>query len=133
VGPRDLIRCGCKERLEICYEERPTGDPHTDTLKINGVYATVHQWRQVLLPLLGMKMPDAEREEALRQLEARRSKNAGRKRVDNSALPAGSPMTYYCRSCGDISGVLPEAHSEPVPDLCGRCFSLKHRGWLLLE
>jgi hypothetical protein len=61
MRPRDLVGCGdCKERLEIYYEETPIGDPHEDTLEINGVYGTVHQWRQVLLPHLQMSMPDEE-------------------------------------------------------------------------
>lgn len=53
VSPRLLIKCGCCDQsLEIYYEERSTGNPHRDSLEINGVNGTVDQWRQVLLPLL---------------------------------------------------------------------------------
>lgn len=56
--PRQLIRCGCcSERLEV-YTGEPTNDPHADTLEINGVMGTVDQWRQILLPLLQMEVPE---------------------------------------------------------------------------
>jgi hypothetical protein len=43
--PRYLLKCGCcDETLEICYS--PEG------LEINGVYASVENWREILLPLL---------------------------------------------------------------------------------
>jgi hypothetical protein len=55
VQPRDLVRCGCcKERLEVVYDEHPTGDPNIDTLEINGVIGTLDQWRQFFLPHLGL-------------------------------------------------------------------------------
>ncbi len=53
VSPRLLVRCGCCDKsLEIYYDERPTGNPHQDSLEINGVNGTVDQWWQVLLPFL---------------------------------------------------------------------------------
>ncbi len=52
-GPRYLIKCGCcDESLEIYY-----GD---DMLEINGVMASVRDWREVLLPLLAESPPTAE-------------------------------------------------------------------------
>ena len=52
VGKRDsryLLKCGCcDEQLEIYYGG--------DSLEINGVMGSVHDWREILLPLLGMKV-----------------------------------------------------------------------------
>ena len=46
---RYLIKCGCcDESVEICYDAYG--------LEINGVNASLRQWREILLPLL---MPDA--------------------------------------------------------------------------
>ena len=52
-GTRDpylLIKCGCcDEKVTIDYDEASL------ELEINGVSATVEDWRDVLLPLLGFK------------------------------------------------------------------------------
>lgn len=66
LGPSLRIRCGCcKEAIVIHHEAEPSGNHHQDTLEIEGVYGTVHQWRKVLLPLLGIdpKSLDAPSEE----------------------------------------------------------------------
>lgn len=55
-------------------------------------------------------------------------KRTAPKHVDNSSLYAGEPMTYYCRACGHVSGVLPEDHVEPSPKHCAPCASLVARG-----
>lgn len=56
--PRIRVKCGCcKQAVEIYHDEELTGSSMMDTLEINGVYGTVGQWRQVLLPLLGL-IPD---------------------------------------------------------------------------
>jgi polyferredoxin len=48
ISPRYLLRCGCCNRsVEIYYD--PEG------LEINGVNGSVENWREILLPLLGMK------------------------------------------------------------------------------
>ena len=53
ISPRLLMKCGCCDQsLEIYFDERQTGNPHHDSLEINGVNGTVDQWRQVLLPFL---------------------------------------------------------------------------------
>ena len=45
--PRFLIKCGCcDEKVEIYYGG--------STLEINGVMASIKNWREVLLPLLDM-------------------------------------------------------------------------------
>ena len=56
LGPCITVRCGCcKVKLEI-YPEGTTGG----TIEIGGVLGTRDQWRQVLLPVLGMEYrPDA--------------------------------------------------------------------------
>lgn len=69
------------------------------------------------------------KEFALEQLHKRREANQYRQRVDNSRLCAGSPMYYYCKSCGwEI--VLPETHTCPAPSLCEECEALRELGWL---
>ena len=43
--PRYRVKCGCCDNhLEIYYAK--------DSLEINGVFATVENWRELLLPLL---------------------------------------------------------------------------------
>jgi len=56
--PRIRVKCSCcNQAVEIYHPNNPTGKPGLDTLAINGVLGTVDQWRQVLLPLLGMEVP----------------------------------------------------------------------------
>jgi hypothetical protein len=64
-------------------------------------------------------------------LEALRKRRANQpKRIDNSSLYAGSPMYYYCKSCGHLADCLPESHWGPPAQLCGECEALKDLGWL---
>jgi hypothetical protein len=64
ISPRYLLRCGCCDQsLEIYY--------NTDGLEINGVNGSLENWREILLPLLGIKQPKKER---------RTEEAAGRKR-----------------------------------------------------
>ncbi|MDO8621989.1 MAG: hypothetical protein Q7R80_02060 [bacterium] len=69
---------------------------------------------------------------ALVALERRRAKNKGRERVNNAALQAGSPMYYYCESCGEEMQ-LPETHTCPVPKYCDACEDLRAKGLLKKE
>jgi hypothetical protein len=48
ISPRYLLRCGCcdDEALQIHYGP--------DGLEINGVYGSIENWREILLPLLGI-------------------------------------------------------------------------------
>jgi hypothetical protein len=41
--------------------------------------------------------------------------------IDNSSLPAGSSMYYYCKACEHQSDVLGECHSEPPEAFCTEC------------
>jgi hypothetical protein len=57
-------------------------------------------------------------------------KQTAPEKVDNSALHAGSPMYYYCRSCGWLSDVLPEDHLSQPKRLCAPCKLMQDQGWL---
>jgi len=60
--PRMLVRCACCEgKLEIFHDCPITGYLDADTLEINGVIATIEQWREILLPLLQMEVPEEKR------------------------------------------------------------------------
>lgn len=51
--PHYKLKCGCcNEELEVFYDE--------DNLEINGVNGSVKNWREVLLPLLGIKDTETE-------------------------------------------------------------------------
>lgn len=75
-------------------------------------------------------MPATEqgREAAEAALKSRRE-TAPRK-VDNSRLPAGSPMYFYCVACGHLSDEKPESYTSAVKKLCGECQAMKDLGWL---
>ncbi len=48
--PQFLLKCGCCDRkLEVYYGE--------DSLEINGVMGSIENWRELLMPLLEMKLP----------------------------------------------------------------------------
>ena len=51
--PRYLLKCGCcDQQVEIYYAK--------DSLEINGVMASVENWREVLLPLLSPDQPSPQ-------------------------------------------------------------------------
>lgn len=55
---------------------------------------------------------------ALKQFEKRKKENSKVKKIDNSSLPAGSPMYFYCSFCGCLTDVLPESFTcEPKKNL----------------
>ena len=57
-------------------------------------------------------------------LEQRREANVG-KQIDNGSLPAGSPMHYYCHSCGVHVATKPEDWwQNPPPRYCANCLEL---------
>jgi hypothetical protein len=69
-------------------------------------------------------MDQAAIERGLARLEERREANVG-KQIDNGLCPAGSPMYYYCRSCGVLVATKPENWIyDPPPVRCGDCRSL---------
>jgi transcription elongation factor Elf1 len=69
------------------------------------------------------------KEFALEALQKRREKNSKKERVNNSSLSAGSPMYFYCPSCGEEI-VVPENYIDR-PKLCEECQALKILGWLV--
>lgn len=64
---------------------------------------------------------------ALENYELRKTQNKG-KQVDNSRLPAGSPMHYYCRFCGEPTETLPEGHIVKPSTCCDPCQLLHNHG-----
>lgn len=75
-------------------------------------------------------MTAAEEIEVMRaNLKARREKNAG-KRIDNSRLPAGSSMYYYCKYCDALTGVTAECSSYTPPGICVPCKEMLRLGLL---
>lgn len=51
--PRFVLKCGCCEnKFEVYYGG--------DSLEIGGVMGSVENWRELLLPLLNMKLPGQE-------------------------------------------------------------------------
>lgn len=70
------------------------------------------------------------KEYALKALAERREVNANKEPIDNSSLPAGSPMYFYCRACAGLADILPESYISPPKKLCDECQVLKDLGWL---
>lgn len=68
------------------------------------------------------------KEHALAQLAWRRENKP--EPINNAKLYAGSPMYYYCKSCGHLAAELSESHLFPAPPLCKECQALKDCGWL---
>lgn len=65
---------------------------------------------------------------ALKALAHRRAHKP--KQIDNASLYAGSPMYFYCKSCGHLADTKPESYTTPPKKLCGECQALKDLGWL---
>lgn len=68
------------------------------------------------------------REAALQALRERRANQP--EQIYNASLPAGSPMYYYCDSCGHLADTLPEAHVSTPRSFCDECQALQDLGWL---
>lgn len=52
----------------------------------------------------------------------------GKRQVDNSSFPAGSPMIYYCRHCREHTETLPESHLKRPKTVCDPCKVLVDHG-----
>lgn len=61
------------------------------------------------------------RETALQDLQGRRARAMQEGQRQNSQLPAGSPMYFYCSCCGLESEVLPETYVDPPKKICAQC------------
>lgn len=68
------------------------------------------------------------KQHALEALAKRRENQP--KRISNSSLYAGSPMYFYCKSCGHLADEKPESYIFPPKSLCDECQALKDLGWL---
>lgn len=68
--------------------------------------------------------------EALNAFRQRCEANKTRQQVNNASLPAGSPMYYYCKFCGDPTETLPEGHWGTPKTVCDPCQSLRTLGLL---
>jgi len=74
--PRFLLKCGCCEnKFEVYYGG--------DSLEIGGVMGSVENWREVLLPLLNMKLPGQEQ----------RKRNASRRARTSRAAQTGKSLS----------------------------------------
>jgi hypothetical protein len=51
-------------------------------------------------------------------------------KVGNSNLYAGSPMYFYCTSCGHLADIMPESYRGQPRKLCTQCQELKDLGAL---
>lgn len=65
---------------------------------------------------------------ALEQFKKRKEANSKKERINNSSLPAGSPMYYYCALCGDHTETLPESHVKRPKTTCDPCKILRDHG-----
>lgn len=52
------------------------------------------------------------------------------KKVNDATLPAGSPMHFYCISCGALADVKDELYTTTPARLCGECQAMQDLGWL---
>jgi hypothetical protein len=67
---------------------------------------------------------------ASKEFKRRYVENRG-KRIDNSSLPAGSPMYYYCRGCEVLVDTKPESWwGDPPPHYCLACQPLAEHGMI---
>jgi hypothetical protein len=81
------------------------------------------------MPFVRPLGPDrVEKYLALKALDARREHPP--ERIDNASLPAGSPMYFYCRSCGAPADEKPEDYVDEVRRLCPACQHMEDMGWL---
>lgn len=71
-------------------------------------------------------MTQLDAKTALAQLEER--KRTAPEHIDQGTLPAGAPITYYCKSCGHVSCVLPETWVTGYKRLCDFCQRIKDEG-----
>lgn len=65
---------------------------------------------------------------AMQKYEERKAHYAG-KQIDNSSLPAGSPMYFFCKFCGAPTDTLPEGYFLSRPKMvCDPCEMLHVHG-----
>lgn len=67
-------------------------------------------------------------EVAMKQYKKRVEENSKKEHVDNSSLPAGSPMVFYCKKCGVHTDTLPELYVGRPQTICDACQVLVEHG-----
>lgn len=65
---------------------------------------------------------------AMAQFKKRKEANAKVEQVNNSDLPAGSPMYFYCLYCGGLTDCLPESYIGKPRRVCEPCEVLRLHG-----
>lgn len=73
-------------------------------------------------------MPNVDVKTAIKGFAFRYKRNSKEKQINNSDLPAGSPMYYYCKKCLAYITTLPECHFGRAPSLCTACEFLVKQG-----
>lgn len=72
---------------------------------------------------MAVKLSQEAKDAAVRSFDERRENHP--EHVDQGTLPAGSPMTFYCRLCGWISDIMPEDYFLSTPRrICSECAGL---------
>ncbi len=76
-------------------------------------------------------MPQAVKKGKAAMLKALHDRRANPpERIDNASLYAGSPLYFYCLSCGWLADTVPENYITRPARLCLKCQELKDLGWL---
>lgn len=65
---------------------------------------------------------------AMQQYKKRCKANSKKEKINNASLPAGSPMYFYCRFCGDLTDTLPESFTCTPNTTCEPCDVLHTHG-----
>ena len=73
---------------------------------------------------LGLTM-DEYKKTAFEQFLRRKKNGKNVEKINNGDLQAGSPMYYYCDSCGIPTEMLPEDYLFPPYNNCSQCEGLK--------
>ena len=73
-------------------------------------------------------MTTLDTEVCLKTFSERYAEASQSKHYDNSSLPAGSPMFYYCKHCGVHTETLPESHWGAAKTVCDACKVLVDHG-----
>lgn len=76
-----------------------------------------------------MPLTTQGKEAAITGFRERQARGKTEKKINNSALYAGSPMHFDCTACGCQNITVPESWISK-PDLCVECQALKTIGWL---
>jgi len=65
----------------------------------------------------------------LKALEVRRTEAKVNGQINNSSLPAGSPMYFYCRICSLLADIKPECYTTAPKKYCEACQEMVDKGY----